>query len=417
MVAVAFALNMSVVACSDDETLSELMQPAATDDQSHTHSEETTSSQPTTQTTQDHQSHTHSEETTSSQPTTQTTQDHQSHTHSEEVSATYLGDYEISDSVFGTDTTVRVSNEVRTITTNALPDHETGVFPNSGNPNTISAQSVTYRYTTDPVYTGIAQEAHVPGIAVNGVKFEPGTAESVSCATGETYRVEGLQETFNLGMDFNNAHVQPTGAYHYHGLSDLLAETHRNSTRELVHVGFAADGHLMYISTTDDYTSSYRLSTTLRAGSSCQVSLGPGRGPDIAVGGTIRDGTYTSDWEYVEGYGDLDECNGISISGDYVYVITDEFPYISRCLKGEFTEIRPMGPGEGGPQAGDSANGGRNGPQNGQPNLAIAAAQLGVAEDDLRAALGPPPPDLASAASDLGVSVQALQNALDAGRQ
>ncbi len=395
MVAIAFALSMSMVACSNDGTLSELMQPAATDDQSHTHSQETTSSQ----------------------PTTQTTKADQSHTQSDEVSATYLGDYEISDSVFGTNTTVTVSNDVRTITTNALPDHETGVFPNSGNPNTISAQSATYRYTTDPVYTGIAQEAHVPGVAVNGVKFEPGTAESVSCVTGETYRVEGLQETFNLGMDFNNAHVQPTGAYHYHGLSDLLAETHRDSTHELVHVGFAADGHLMYISTTDDYTSSYRLSTTLRTGSNCNVSLGPGQGPDIAVGGTIPDGTYTSDWEYVEGHGDLDECNGISISGAYVYVITDEFPYISRCLKGEFTEIRQMGPGQGGPQAGDSANGGQNGPQNGQPNLAIAAAQLGVTEDDLRAALGPPPPNLTSAASDLGVSVQALQNALDASRQ
>ncbi len=420
MVAVAFALGMSMVACSNDVTLSELMQPAATDDQSHTHSQQTTSSQPTTQTTrttQADQTDTHSQQTTSSQPTTQTTNDDQSHDHLEEVSGTYLGDYEISDSVFGTNTTVTVSNDVRTITTNALPDHETGVFPNSGNPNTISAQSATYRYTTDPVYTGIAQEAHVPGVAVNGVKFEPGTAESVSCATGETYRVEGLQETFDLGMDFNNAHVQPTGAYHYHGLSHLLAETHRDSTRGLVHVGFAADGHLMYISTTADYTSSYRLSTTLRAGTSCQVSLGPGRGPDIAVGGTIPDGTYTSDWEYVEGSGDLDECNGISISGAYVYVITDEFPYISRCLKGEFTEIRQMGPGEGGPQVGDSANGGQNGPQNGQPNLAIAAAQLGVTEDDLRAALGPPPPNLTSAASDLGVSVQALQNALDASRQ
>ena len=234
---------------------------------------------------------------TSTQPTTQTTTDDHSHDHSEETSATYLSDYEISDPIFGTDTTVTVSNDVRTITTNALPDHETGVFPNSGNPNTISAQSAIYEYTTNPVYTGIAREVGVPGVAVNGVKFEPGTAESVSCATGETYRVEGLQNTFSLGMDFNNAHVQPTGAYHYHGLSDLLAETHNSSKGELVHVGFAADGHLIYISTTNKYTSSYRLSGTFRTGSNCQVSLGPGQGPDIAVGGTIPDGTYTSDWE------------------------------------------------------------------------------------------------------------------------
>ena len=320
------------------------------------------------------------------------------------ISGTYLNDYEVSDPVFGTETMVTLSNGVRTITTNALPNHKTGVFPNSGNPNTISAQSATYKYTTDPVYTGIAQEVHIPGVAVNGVKFEPGTAESVSCATGETFRVEGLQNTFNLGMDFNNAHVQPTGAYHYHGLSDLLADTHSNAKSELIHVGFAADGHLIYISTKDDYTSSYRLSKTLRTGSNCQVSLGPGQGPEIAVGGTNPDGTYTSDWEYVEGYADLDECNGTVINGQYAYVITDEYPYISRCLKGEFTEI--MQRDGTGPR--DS--------QPGQPNLAVAAAQLGVTEGNLRAALGPPPPDHGAAALLLGVSIEDLLFALEASR-
>ena len=341
---------------------------------------------------------------TSSQPTTQTTTNDHSHDHPEETSGTYLNDYEVSDPVFGTETMVTLSNGVRTITTNALPNHKTGVFPNSGNPNTISPQSATCKYTTDPVYTGIAQEVHIPGVAVNGVKFEPGTAESVSCATGETFRVEGLQNTFNLGMDFNNAHVQPTGAYHYHGLSDLLADTHNNAKSELIHVGFAADGHLIYISTKDDYTSSYRLSKTLRTGSNCQVSLGPGQGPEIAVGGTNPDGTYTSDWEYVEGYADLDECNGTVINGQYAYVITDEYPYISRCLKGEFTEI--MQRDGTGPR--DS--------QPGQPNLAVAAAQLGVTEGNLRAALGPPPPDHGAAALLLGVSIEDLLFALEASR-
>ena len=384
--AIAMGLSISMAACSDGGT----------------------STQPTTQTTTDDHSHDHSKETSATQPTTQTTTDDHSHDHSEETSATYLSDYEISDPIFGTDTTVTVSNDVRTITTNALPDHETGVFPNSGNPNTISAQSAIYEYTTNPVYTGIAREVGVPGVAVNGVKFEPGTAESVSCATGETYRVEGLQNTFSLGMDFNNAHVQPTGAYHYHGLSDLLAETHNSSKGELVHVGFAADGHLIYISTTNKYTSSYRLSGTFRTGSNCQVSLGPGQGPDIAVGGTIPDGTYTSDWEYVDGYGSLDDCNGISINGQYAYVITDEFPYISRCLKGEFTEFRQRGP--------TGLQDGQPDQSPGHPNLAVAAAQLGVTEENLRAALGPPPPDHDAAALQLGVSVEDLRSALEASR-
>ena len=364
-------------------------------------SSQETVSPPTTQTTA-----THTENTT----TPSTTQTTATHTHTDLQAGSYLGNYSISDAVFGTQTTVTVSGNTRTIVTNALPNHETGLFPNSGNPNTISAQSNRYEYPTNPAYKGAATEVHVPGVAVNGVKFEPGTAETVTCATGETYRVEGLQDTFNLGMDFNNAHVQPTGAYHYHGLSDLLADIHAHFGGEPVHVGFAADGYLIYISTTNAYASSYRLSASLRTGSNCEVSLGGGQGPNMVVEGTAPDGTYTSDWEYVPGSGGLDECNGTLIDGQYVYLITKEFPYISRCLNGEFTETRPSGPNARQPPTGPT------GPTLGEPNLAVAAAQLGVSEAQLRSALGPPPPDIEAAASSLGVSTSALRAALDSSR-
>lgn len=267
------------------------------------------------------------------------------HNHAEETPSNYLNDYTIVDTIYGTETTVTITNDIRAITTNAIPDHETGQFPNSGNPNTISEQSATYEYPTNPTNTGLAKQVQVPGVAVNGVKFEPGTAETVSCETGDTYRVEGLQNAFNLGMDFNNAHVQPTGEYHYHGLSELLVEAHNKPARELVHVGFAADGHLMYMSMTDTFSSSYRLSANLRTGSNCVMSLGnQSQGTNIVVEGTTPDGTYTSDWKYIDGFGDLDECNGTTINGQYAYVITDDFPYISRCLKGAITENKLMGP-------------------------------------------------------------------------
>ena len=60
---------------------------------------------------------------------------------------------------------------------------------------------------------------------------------------------------------------------------------------------------------------------------------------DISVGGH-HDGTFTSDFEYVKGSGDLDGCNGITVDGKYMYLVTKEFPYISRCLMGEFEEQR-----------------------------------------------------------------------------
>ena len=366
-------------------------------------SSQETVSPPTIQTTA---THTHTEDTTTP-PITQTTA---THTHLDLQAGSYLGNYLISEVGFGTQTTVTVSDNTRTIVTNALPNHETGLFPNSGNPNTISAQSNSYEYPTNPAYRGAAAEVHVPGVAVNGVKFEPGTAETVTCVTGETYRVEGLQDTFNLGMDFNNAHVQPTGAYHYHGLSDLLAEVHDHSGGELVHVGFAADGYLIYISTTDTYKPSYQLTASLRTGSDCQISLGDGQGPNKVVGGTAPDGTYTSDWEYLPGSGDLDECNGTFIEDQYLYLVTNEFPYISRCLKGEFNESRPPGPNS------ERTPRGQTGSTLRGPNLAAAAAQLGVTEEQLRLALGPPPPDIEAAASSLGVTTGALRSALDSSR-
>jgi len=50
--------------------------------------------------------------------------------------------------------------------------------------------------------------------------------------------------------------------------------------------------------------------------------------------------TFTQDYEYVEGLGDLDECNGrFGVTpefpnGIYHYYVTDGYPYIQRCVKG-----------------------------------------------------------------------------------
>lgn len=261
--------------------------------------------------------------------------------------ADYTGSYTLIDEEFGTMTTVTVADGVRTIASNALPNHEVGEFPNAGNPNTISEQDTSYEYTTDPVFVGSATNAMTPGVAVNGVKFEPATAETVTCESGETFRVEALQDIYDLGLDFNNAHVQPTGEYHYHGISELLANAY-STDDDLVHVGFAADGFLMYYSKSGAYDSSYALSTDVRSGTDCVGSMALG-GDAVAVESTTPDGTYATDWQYSDDNGDLDECNGAEIAGTYAYVITNEYPFISRCLNGEFTATGP-GAGGGPPQ-------------------------------------------------------------------
>jgi len=71
--------------------------------------------------------------------------------------------------------------------------------------------------------------------------------------------------------------------------------------------------------------------------------LRPGNGIQEPCG--AYNGKYTVDFEYLCGKGDLDECNGIQSSitlntaigtqtFEYFYVITSDFPQISRCLVG-----------------------------------------------------------------------------------
>ena len=106
----------------------------------------------------------------------------------------YLGSYTLTDAEFGTEVTTTVEGGVRTIVTNALPDTETGEFPNDGNPNTITEQDNTYTFTAEPVFVGAVTSVRTTGVAINGVKFEPGTAETITCDSGEVYRVEAIQE-------------------------------------------------------------------------------------------------------------------------------------------------------------------------------------------------------------------------------
>ncbi|WP_117881294.1 YHYH protein [Aureibaculum luteum] len=256
----------------------------------------------------------------------------------------YFGSYDLEDEIFGTKTIVTVTANERKMVTNSLPNHKTGQFPNKGNPNTIAAQNKTYTFPLSPKYIGEPTWVREPGIALNGVKFEPGTAEVVVCDTGESYRVEAFQDLISLGLDFNHAHVQPTGAYHYHGAPTSVIEDF-DTGEDLVHVGFAKDGFPIYFSKTNAYKPSYKLLVGEREGEDCTYT-NPMNSIDVSVADK-HDGTYTSDFEYVEGVGDLDECNGITINGNYMYMVTTDFPYVSRCLMGEMTEEEHQGPPRG----------------------------------------------------------------------
>ena len=85
--------------------------------------------------------------------------------------------------------------------------------------------------------------------------------------------------------------------------------------------------------------------------SSYQLKSGerPGDGESAPCG--TYTGVYSADYEFIEGLGDLDECNGREgvtpefPEGTYYYVITNEFPGVPRCFVGTPSDDFKLGPG------------------------------------------------------------------------
>ena len=237
----------------------------------------------------------------------------------------------------------------RVLTANGVPDHEVGTFPNPGNPNTISAQVLpSVSYTLSPTATSTVSNIamRATGYLLNGVKIDAGTGGSCndsgsSCSligNVGSWSIEALgQKSFNFGTDGSNAHVQPDGAYHYHGMPEgFITKLGKGTAMTLV--GWAADGFPVYArygySVAGDATSAIK---TVKG--SFQLKAAPDANrPATSL---YPMGTFRQDYQYVAGSGDLDECNGRTgvtpefPAGTYHYYVTDTYPYFQRCVKGK----------------------------------------------------------------------------------
>ena len=202
------------------------------------------------------------------------------------------------------------------VSSNSIPD-----FPyietSPGNPRAFETDY------TFPLVPEMANEVtEVPrlgaiGVAVNGIPIF-GQAEG----TGG--------DVMSLGGGFTECggHNGPTG-YHYHTFDVTGSDRCRFSMEDLANgpvlYGYAFDGFKIYGSL--DYTSSYTLTD-----------------PSLFATDTFSAHTY------IEGSGDLDECNGrFDESGEYAYYTTETFPYTVGCYRGVPTE---NGGGPGGPGGG-----------------------------------------------------------------
>ncbi len=179
----------------------------------------------------------------------------------------------------------------RTVTTNDLPPHITGIFPVKNtdpvfaydkNPNSISsAQSLTYQLDAAPVATSPSCMGGESGIMLTGIPIFNG------------FDAGGRDAGAWEAQDNCDGHPQNKGEYHYHTLSRCITDAAVSTV-----IGFALDGF-------------------------------PITGPKLGVGNIL-----TTD--------DLDECHGIvseiTLDGkkvtSYHYVMTQDFPYSVSCFRG-----------------------------------------------------------------------------------
>jgi hypothetical protein len=182
-----------------------------------------------------------------------------------------------------------ISSSQRTIVTNDLPSHATGVFPVAlndaaylydRNPNRIQAQSLRYELALNPTYGKPRCMSGEVGIMLSGV--------ALFSAFDAGGRDAGAWEV----QDDCSGHPQKEGEYHYHTLSSCIGETGVNTI-----IGYALDGF-------------------------------PITGPKVGENNIL---TTT----------DLDECHGIvsklTVNGKsaltYHYVMTQDFPYSLSCFR------------------------------------------------------------------------------------
>ena len=236
--------------------------------------------------------------------------------------------------------TMTTTGTQRVIEANGIPTHPVGAFPNRRNPHTIREQRYYFRIPSQPDIadqpTPLIRQPF--GIALNGVLFDPGTAEYYQRDRNSKWNYEALSGQISLGLDENHAHVQPNGAYHYHGLPTALFNERSGGNEQMTLLGWAADGFPIYglFGYKDPYNAS---SEVTKLKSSYRVKLGK-RGSTHGAPGGKYDGTFTIDYEYVQGLGDLDECGGRFgvtpefTSGTYYYVLTDDYPFIPRMFRG-----------------------------------------------------------------------------------
>ncbi len=328
--------------------------------------------------------------------------------------ADYVGRYTAdaidikNETLFSSMVTITADETSCTIESDSVPNHEfndeSAAFAGGAEGATITATETISVVPRFPEFADEVTEISTSvknAIFLNGVRLDivaagcyrpndAGADESgnvgIGCQTTDPWLLDALGSDSQFGVDEHNGHTQPGGLYHYHGNPNALFNDEPGEEGSPV-IGFAADGFPVYGSYfLDPETGEVREAIsgyTLKEGTRGERS-------DTNPGGEYT-GEYVDDFEFTDA-GDLDQCNGMTVDGQYGYYITNAYPWGVRCLAGTPDESFLLGGGGGGPGGPGGGGGlGGGGPPTGGPpaaqtaeaSMPAVAANLTLASEEL----------------------------------
>lgn len=226
------------------------------------------------------------------------------------------------------------------VTSNGIPNFE---FLQT-TPNALTAQNFVWEIPLEPTLAEETTQIPILGtvaFAVNGIPIY-GPNEAPQMDYGDPFLDELL--------DYCNGHTGGTGDYHFHVVPSCIFEEYDGNVGLVV--AYALDGFPIlapFLCTDDDCTDFVELNSSWQ------------RTTDVRNAWEAH--------EYIEGSGDLDQCNGMMMDdGSYAYFATATFPYFLACYVGEVDESITAQNAGGLPQGGEQGGQGQQGqpPQDGQ---------------------------------------------------
>ena len=254
--------------------------------------------------------------------------------------ADYVGSYSSSvvdvnrGEVFSGSMQIEATEDVCNLVSNSIPNHNFNNGPLSF-PNETKELEQSFVIYRNPV---VAEDRisldhrTLNAILLNGAPVDilsagcwDGTKNvATGCSQGSQWLIDPVGSNGFFSEDTHNAHTQPNGMYHYHGDPSALYDENPGPNGSPV-IGFAADGFPIYgpyfLDPNSGQVREARSGYSLKDGD--RVSGPPG----------AYDGFYNDDWVFTNA-GDLDECNGMSIEGQYGYYLTASYPWIIKCYIG-----------------------------------------------------------------------------------